>query len=128
MLDMRLPLSGGDCVHGNSLYSSAIEHAVFGFALHRILTDGIVNPADYEYLVVNEAFKRMTGLERTAVIGRKASELIPCNVADSQDWVGSCGAVALGGPEIEFERYFAPPGRYASFCPRSSASSRPSAT
>lgn len=96
----------------DSLYRSAVERSSFGFALHKIFVDAAGRPVDYEILETNKAFEDITGLGRDRVLGRRITELIPRILDDPFDWIGTYGKVAQGGGELEFERPFAPSGRW----------------
>ena len=56
-----------------SLFMSMSE----GFYLSRILRDSSGAPFDYIYLEVNPAFAQMIGLDRSQIIGKRLSELVP---------------------------------------------------
>ena len=53
------------------------EHAVSAVATHEILMDGSGRPTDYIFLSANPAFATHTGLQPEAVIGRRATEVLP---------------------------------------------------
>ena len=46
-------------------YRHLIEDLPIGYAYHKIICDNIERPVDYEYIEVNAAFERYTGLNRT---------------------------------------------------------------
>lgn len=48
-----------------------------GFAYHKIITDNGANPVDYEFLAVNKAFGKFTGLQRTTILGKRVTEIHP---------------------------------------------------
>ena len=96
-------------------YSSLELHAprpLIGFARHRILLDGEGKPVDYEFLEVNEAFEKLTGLPRESVLGRTAREILPGIKESAFDWISFYGEVALKVEERAFEQYFEPLGRW----------------
>jgi diguanylate cyclase (GGDEF)-like protein/PAS domain S-box-containing protein/putative nucleotidyltransferase with HDIG domain len=76
-----------------------------GYALHRIVLDLSGRPNDYEFIEVNTAFERATGLGSAAIVGRKVTEVIPGIINDSFDWIGLYGDVALTGKRLSFEQY-----------------------
>ncbi len=86
-------------------YRSLFDNMLNGFAYCRMLfEDG--KPVDFEYLDVNKAFERQTGLHN--VVGRKVTELIPGIRERSPDLFDRYGRVAKGcGPE-QFEIYVEP--------------------
>jgi PAS domain S-box-containing protein len=76
-----------------------------GFAYHRIIVDVSGKPVDYVFLAANEAFERMTGLNRQDVVGKKVSEVLLGIENDPADWIGTYGKVALTGQPVIFENY-----------------------
>jgi PAS domain S-box-containing protein len=75
-------------------------NSVNAIASHRILLDTDGQPVDYEFLSVNPAFEKITGLSAANVIGRKVTEVIP-NI--SPDLIQRYGRVALQGESDSFE-------------------------
>ncbi len=76
-----------------------------GFAYHRVVYDEAGEPVDYVFLEVNEAFGHITGLRKEAVMGRRATEVLPGIEKDPADWIGVYGRLAAGGKPIRFENY-----------------------
>ena len=91
----------------DKFYKSLIENMISGFAFHRIITDEGGRPVDYEYIEINRAFEKLTGLLRENVIGKKVTELIPGIDNDEFDWVKFFGGIALGGEPDSIEQYSA---------------------
>lgn len=58
-------------------YRSLFENMLDCFAYCRIVFDEQGNPIDFVYLEINDAFERLTGLKREAVIGKRVTEAIP---------------------------------------------------
>lgn len=85
-------------------YRSLFDKMLNGFAYHRILTDDDGRPVDYVFLEVNDAFERLLGVRRDAIIGRRATELIPGLDRMDFDWIGFYGRVALHGEELRIEK------------------------
>jgi two-component system cell cycle sensor histidine kinase/response regulator CckA len=56
-------------------YRSLFSHMLNGLAYCMIICDAAENPVDFEYLAVNDAFERITGLRN--VVGKPVSEVIP---------------------------------------------------
>lgn len=90
------------------------KNAPFGYALHKILLDSKGNPVDYEFIEVNDAFERLTGLKKENIIGNTAKEAIPGINKGKFDWIGLYGNVALENSEEVFEQYSEPLGKYYS--------------
>ena len=58
-------------------YRSLFENMINGYAYCEMLFDEKGEPADFIYLEINDAFEKLTGLKREAVVGRRVSEVIP---------------------------------------------------
>ena len=95
-----------------SRYHLLFDNMVSGFAYHKIITNKDGEPVDYEFLSVNKAFERFTGLKRTDIIGKRVTEAIPEIATIEFDWIGVYGKVALTGKPVVFERYFEPLKRW----------------
>jgi PAS domain S-box-containing protein len=93
---------------------NSFKNAPFGYALHKILLDSKGNPDDYEFIEVNDAFERLTGLKKDKIIGKTVKEVIPGIDTGKFDWIGFYGNVALENSEEVFEQYSEPLGKYYS--------------
>lgn len=82
-----------------------LNSPLIGYSLRRIILDDSGKPVDYEFLEVNEAFERFTGLARETMLGRTAREVIPGIENASFDWLGVYGEVVRHGGAKEFEQY-----------------------
>ncbi|UNC91631.1 PAS domain S-box protein [Candidatus Contubernalis alkaliaceticus] len=85
-------------------YRSLIENMPDAFAYHRIIMDDSGNPVNYEFIDVNHAFEKMTGLKRENIIGKKVTELPPGTDDFSFDYMGNYGRIALTGGTIYIEQ------------------------
>jgi len=94
------------------LSESIIESSPFGFAYHRVVLDSKNRPVDYQFLKVNEAFEKLTGLKKEKVIGKTAMEVLPVIAIGKEEWIKTFGEVALTGSEKVFEQYSEPLGRW----------------
>jgi|GEM_PF-595768 len=93
----------------NPTYKNILQKAPFGYAYHKIILDDKGNPVDYEFLDVNPAFEKLTGLKTGDIINRKVTEAIPGITKEGDfDWIGYYGEIALNGGEKEFEQYSKP--------------------
>lgn len=90
------------------LYQGIFASMLNGFALHRIIVDEKGQPVDYEFLEINDAFERMTGLKRENIIGRRVTEAMPEVKNDSFDWIRTYGRAALNNERMQFEHYSRP--------------------
>lgn len=83
-------------------YRALFENMLDGFAIHQIITDDRGEACDYRFLSVNPAFESVTGLQASAIAGRRILEVLP----DIEPfWIETYGRVALTGEPIRFERW-----------------------
>jgi PAS domain S-box-containing protein len=93
-------------------YGSLFENMLDGLAHCRmIFRDGV--PVDYEYITVNPAFEKVTGLKD--VVGRKMSEIIPGYARDNQISLETFSRVARTGEPVRWEHYLAALDKWFSF-------------
>ncbi len=85
-------------------YRELFENMISGFAFHKLITDKTGNPVDYIFLEINPAFEELTGLKRTAILGKPVTEAIPGIEDDPVDWIGTYGKVVLTGKSVQFEQ------------------------
>lgn len=74
-----------------------------GFALHKMIYDKHGEPINYEYIMVNEAFEKLTGLKGVEIVGKTIKDVVP-NVEPY--WISDFGHVAKSGRPARFENYF----------------------
>ncbi len=104
-----------DSLHeSESKYRSLFENMMSGFAYHKVVLDENSQPVDYQFLEVNDAFERLTGLKRDDIIGKNVTEFLPKIKNSEFDWIETYGEVALTGKEIKFDQYSEALGRW--FC------------
>ncbi|MFC2078987.1 PAS domain S-box protein [Candidatus Bipolaricaulota bacterium] len=99
---------------GEEKYRLLFENMMNGFALHEIILSEEGKPVDYEFLEVNSAFERLTGLRSEDLIGNRVIDVLPGIEKDPADWIGKYGRVALSGREARFEQYAEPLGKWFS--------------
>ncbi len=92
-------------------FSALFEHMQEGVALHELVCDADGRPIDYRILDVNGQYEKHTGLKRTDVAGRLASEVYG---SPRPPYLQEYGSVALGGPPLRLETYFEPLDRHFS--------------
>lgn len=89
----------------DNFYKQLIEDLPTGYSYNKIICDDKGVPCDFEFLEVNIAFEKLTGLKGREVIGRRATEIIP-NIKNTElDWIELYGDVAINGGEKEFEQF-----------------------
>jgi PAS domain S-box-containing protein len=102
-------------------YRSLFENMLDGFAFCQMLFDEKGNPNDFVYLEINDAFERLTGLKREAVVGKKVTEAIPGTEKTNPELFEIYGRVALTCKEERFEIFFKPLSKWFSisaYCPQ----------
>lgn len=88
-----------------NFYKQIIAKSPIGFAFHKIICANDDIPIDYEFLDVNEAFEKDTGLKKEDILHKRITEVTP-EIKDSIfDWVNIYGKIALNGGEFEFKQY-----------------------
>ena len=86
-------------------YRLLFEEMTSAFALHKMIFDESGKPCDYEFLQVNPAFEKLTGLSAGDVVGRRVLEVLP----DIElSWIARYGNVVLTGEPLRFEDYNRP--------------------
>ncbi len=83
----------------HALYSAMTE----GVALHQLLYDEDGTPCDYLFLGVNPAFEHHTGLKKSDVLGKKASEMF-----GFVPYLHDYATVVEQGESRHFEAWFEP--------------------
>ena len=83
-------------------YRTLFDTMAEGFALHEIICDDTGTPCDYRFLEVNPAFEQITGLKKSATVGRRVLEVLP---QTEPFWITTYGRVALTGEPSRFEHY-----------------------
>lgn len=87
-------------------YRLLFEHMVNGIAYHKIITDTKGVPVDYVYLEVNTQFEKLTGMSRDDILGKHASDVIPCFGSEDPNRVERYGKVAQNRSSVNFESFF----------------------
>ena len=86
-------------------FKKILKKLPFGYALHKIILDDNGVPDNYEYISINEAFEKFTGLKKENIIGKKVTEILP-NIKNNEfDWIKCYGDIAINDSEYEFEQY-----------------------
>lgn len=93
-------------------YHALFENMLNGYAYCRMLFDARGVPADFEYLNVNAAFVKLTGI--ADAVGKKVTEVFPGIKESHPELFEICGRVALTGEPKAFETEFKPLGAWLS--------------
>ena len=89
-------------------YRLLFENMMDGYAYCQILCDKNGKPIDFIYLEVNDAFEKITGLKKSDILGKKATEAIPGIKEAHPELFKIYGKVALTGESQRFEINFKP--------------------
>jgi two-component system CheB/CheR fusion protein len=93
-------------------YHKLFENLNEGFVHAKIITNKDGKPIDWEYLDVNAAFEKQTGLKSEDVVGKRVTKVIPGIENDPANWINILGETALTGKERQFENYSEQLNRY----------------
>lgn len=83
-------------------FRQLFENMEQGFALHEMIYDENNKPFDYRFILINDAFEKLTGLKRDNIIGNTVRELMPDT---EQIWIDNFGKVAQEGLLYHFDNY-----------------------
>ncbi len=89
----------------DNFYKQLIEKHPAGYAYHRIICDENGIPCDYEFIEVNAAFEAITGLLRSDIVSRKATEIFRDFKKVELDWIRFCGDIAINPCNKEFKQF-----------------------
>ena len=84
---------------------SIIENMINAFIYCEIITDENRNPIDYKYIEVNKYYEKYTGLNRSDVIGKRVSEIVPNWEYENSKWIEFYGNVSLSGKSDNIEKF-----------------------
>lgn len=93
--------------YSNSL-KALFKNMPGGFAEHEVIYNKKGKAIDYQFLSINPAFKKQTGLT-DEVIGKTIKEIMP-DIEES--WIEKYAKVASSGKSITFEQYSEPLEKY----------------
>jgi PAS domain S-box-containing protein len=100
-------------------YQNLFNSMTEGFSISRIITDDAYNPVDWEFMIVNKAHEKHTGLKPSDIIGKRALQIYP----DIETyWLDFYGKIALTGNSGTIEAFNKNTGKYYrvnAFCPAS---------
>ncbi|AHM57882.1 signaling protein (plasmid) [Peptoclostridium acidaminophilum DSM 3953] len=93
-------------------YKSILDNSPMGYAYHRIICDESGVPTDYEFIEVNPAFEKLTGLMSKDIVGKKVTEVIPDIRNSDFDFIKYYGGIALYGGCEEIDQFSEPLRRW----------------
>jgi PAS domain S-box-containing protein len=97
-----------DLRESEAKYRSLFENMINGYAYCKMIFNEKDRPEDFMYLEINDAFEKLTGLEREVVVGRRVSEAIPGTKEANPEIFEIYGRVARTGKPESFEVFFKP--------------------
>ena len=92
----------------DNFYKQLIEELPTGYAYNRIICDKDGIPYDCEFIEVNAAFEKFTGLKGSDIVGRRVTEILPGIREFEFDWIKFCGDMAINGGKKELEHFSVP--------------------
>ena len=95
-------VQGEDMVLGYGELIALLNNMISPFSYYKIIYDKNGDPMDYEFICVNEAFERETGMKRELVIGKRVLEVFP---STEKYWIQKLGRVAQTGIPDHFTDY-----------------------
>jgi PAS domain S-box-containing protein len=90
-------------------FTALFNNMTNGFALHEVVRDDVGNVVDYQFLDINPAFEKITGIPRESWIGKCVKEVLPNT---EEYWIKNYGEVATTGKPRSFENYSNEIGRW----------------
>ena len=88
-----------------NFYKRLIENSSTGYAYHKIICDKDGIPCDFEFIEVNVAFEKLTGLKGSDIVGKKITKVLP-NLKESElELIHIYGDIAINGGEKELEQF-----------------------
>ncbi|TXE12823.1 response regulator [Seonamhaeicola algicola] len=93
-------------------YQMLFENLTEGFFHCRIITDNKGTPIDWEYITVNPAYKKITGIKVADVKGKKVSEFFPQLVNEPNKWIQNYAEIAFSGEKRTIEGNVNALGKY----------------
>lgn len=87
-------------------YQQIFQSANVGIAHHRIHTDDAGKPVDYEFIEVNAAYEKFTGLVSSAILHKSTQQLSLSTPLTEPKLLQIFGDIALNGGQKDIEVYF----------------------
>lgn len=89
----------------DNFYKQLIEESPIGYAYNKIICDDAGKPCDFKIIDVNSAYENITGFQRSKIIGRQITDVLPHIVNYEFDWIGFYGDIAVNGSRKNQEYY-----------------------
>jgi PAS domain S-box-containing protein len=85
-----------------------VENMDVAYAVHKIIENQSGKSMDYLYLEVNDAFERLTGLQRENILNKRVTEIFPGIETMKPNLIEFYGKVAQTGKTQKIETFFEP--------------------
>ncbi|MBE0663842.1 MAG: response regulator [Bacteroidales bacterium] len=99
-----------DMTESENQYRSLVNEMQQGLAVFHILYNDKNDPVDYEYVLVNPNYEKLTGLKQSEIIGKTIQEVFPKTEEfwnERFETVACCGVPAYyENHSIELDRYY----------------------
>lgn len=92
----------------SEFYKNLFINSPQAYGYHKVVVNENNQPIDYIFVDVNEAFERLTGLDKKQIIGKQITEILPDIKEGRFNWIKYYGEIAIEGIEKEFEEYSQP--------------------
>lgn len=89
-------------------YKQLMECSPIGYAYHKIISNETGTPCNYEFIEVNTAFEKLTGMKSIDIVGKTVTEVLPKIKKNEFDWIGYCADTSINGSIREFEQFSEP--------------------
>jgi len=89
----------------DNFYKQLIEESHTGYAYHKIICNEYGIACDYEFIEVNAAFEKLTGLKGSDIVGKRITEVLSGIGTSEFDWIHFYGDIAINGGKKEFEQF-----------------------
>lgn len=84
-------------------YQKLFDNTTLAMAHCRIIIDEQGKPADYEIIQINNAYARISGLSKSDIEGKRATQVFPGIKDYSYDFISNYGRIACEGGELTEE-------------------------
>jgi len=83
-------------------FRQLFENLEQGFALHKMIYDENGKAIDYEFILINKAFEKLTDISAEKCIGKTLLQVLP---KSEPIWIENYGKVAETGKPLQFNNY-----------------------
>lgn len=100
----------GELRESEAQLGAFFENSVFAVADHELVLGEDGRPMDYIFIKANKAFEEHTGLERSKVLGKRVTEVLPG--IEASKFISVYGKVAMTGEPVTLDMYSEPLKRH----------------